>query len=295
MTDKLHIIFHTGAHCTDEDRLLKCLLRNKDTLSSQGIAVPGPGKYRTLLKETFKAMETAAPASGARDVLIDAILDDEIAHRMILSNEHFFGSQRVAVSNGMFYPEAPERIASLKHLFQQDDVEVFMAIRNPATFLPAVLQKAPPQRIAEMLGKFDPRQLRWSDLFLRILEIAPEVKLTVWCNEDLPLIWSELVRIMAGLDMEAKIAGNFDMLAEIMDKEGMQRFRAYLHQNPDLSVDQRRRVIMAFLDKYAMDEELVEEIDLPGWSETLVDQVTAAYEADIARIAGLPGIRFLAP
>ncbi|WP_417678882.1 hypothetical protein [Pseudodonghicola sp.] len=295
MTDKLQIIFHTGAHFTDEDRLLRCLLRNKETLSAQGIAVPGPGKYRTLLKETFKAMESAAASPGARDVLIDAILDDEVAQRMILSNEHFFGSQRVAVSDGMFYPEAPERIASLKHLFQQDDVEVFMAIRNPATFLPAVLQKAPPQRIAETLGQCDPRHLRWSDLFLRILEAAPDVKLTVWCNEDLPLIWGELVRTLAGLDMDAKIAGNFDMLSEIMDREGMQRFRAYLHQNPDLTIDQRRRVIMAFLDKYAMDEELVEEIDLPGWSETLVDEVTAAYEADIAHIASLSGLRFLAP
>ncbi|WP_229861837.1 hypothetical protein [Pseudodonghicola xiamenensis] len=295
MTDKLQIIFHTGAHCTDEDRLLKCLLRNKEDLAAQKISVPGPGKYRTLLKETIKAMETSAAAPGARDVLVDAILDDEIAERMILSNEHFFGSQRMALGDGMFYPDAPERIASLKHLFEQDNVEIFMAIRNPATFLPAVLQKAPAQRVTEILGQCDPRNLRWSDLFARITAAAPNVRLTVWCNEDLPLIWGELVRTMAGLDMGAKIAGNFDMLAEIMDKEGMQRFRVYLHQNPEMTIEQRRRVIMAFLDKYAMDEELIEEIDLPGWSEALVDAVTAAYEADIDVIANLPGVRFLAP
>ncbi|MGD9865049.1 MAG: hypothetical protein AB7S99_17745, partial [Pseudodonghicola sp.] len=136
MTDRLKIIFHTGAHCTDDDRLLKCLLRNKESFSEQGIAVPGPGKYRPLLKDTFKALETAAPAPGARDVLIDAILDEEIAQRVILSNEHFFGSQRYAVGDGMLYPDGPDRVVKLRQLFAQDDLEMFMAIRNPAAFLP---------------------------------------------------------------------------------------------------------------------------------------------------------------
>lgn len=294
MTDRLQIIFHTGAHCTDEDRLLKCLLRNKEGFSTQGIAVPGPGKYRPLLKETFQAMETAAPAEGARDVLIDAILDEEIAQRLILSNEHFFGSQRYAVGNGMLYPEGPERVAKLRTLFDGDDLEIFMAIRNPAAFLPAVLQKATPQRIAETLGHADPRSLRWSDLLERIRAAAPDVPLTIWCNEDLPLIWGELLRRVAGLDLEAKVSGSFDMLSEIMDREGMQRFRVYLHQHPGMTEDQRRRVMAAFLDKYAMEEELVEELDLPGWSDALVAEMTEIYEEDIARIATMPGVRFIA-
>ena len=295
MTDRLQIIFHTGAHSTDDDRLLKCLLRNKESFSSQGIAVPGPGKYRPLLKETFQAMETAPAAEGARDVLIDAILDEEIAQRLILSNEHFFGSQRYAVGNGELYPDAPDRVAMLRELFAQDDIEIFMAIRNPASFLPAVLEKATPARIAEILEQGDPRDLLWSDLLERIRAAAPDVPMTIWCNEDLPLIWGELLRRIAGLDMEAKVAGSFDMLAEIMDKEGMNRFRVYLHQTPGLSMEQQRRVMTAFLDKYAMEEELTEELDLPGWSDALVDEMTAIYEDDIARVAAMPGVHFLAP
>ncbi|MDK3017596.1 hypothetical protein [Pseudodonghicola flavimaris] len=294
MSDKLQIIFHAGAHCTDEDRLLKCLLRNKDDFSAQGIAVPGPGKYRTLLKETFQAMEHAAPAEGARDVLIDAILDEEIASRLVMSNAHFFGSQRYAVGDGQFYPDAPDRVAQLRQLFHQDGLEIFMAIRNPAAFLPAVLQKATPPRIAETLGQCDPRDLRWSDLFARLQAAVPDVPLTVWCNEDLPLIWGELLRTMVGLDMDAKLAGNFDMLAEIMDREGMQRFRGYLHQHPEMTEAQRRKVMLAFLDKYALDEEITEELDLPGWSQDLVEELTELYEDDIDRIAGMDGVRFLA-
>ncbi len=291
----MKIIFHTGAHCTDEDRLLKCLLRNKEEFSQRGIAVPGPGKYRPLLKETFQALDAGPPAPGARDVLIDAILDDEVAERLILSNEHFFGSQRFALDHGQLYPDGPDRVAKMRALFDADQIELFMAVRNPASFLPAVLQKATAQRLSETLGQIDPRSLLWSDLFQRIRAAVPDVKITVWCNEDLPLIWGEVVRRLAGLGLEERIAGGFDLLTEIMNKEGMQRFRVYLHQNPAMTEGQRRRVIGAFLDKYAIEDEIVEELDLPGWSDELVEQMTEIYEADIDHIADIPGVRMILP
>lgn len=291
----MKIVFHAGAHCTDDDRILKCLLRNREGFSQRGIAVPGPGKYRELLKDTFKALDSGPPSEGARDVLIDAMLDDEVAERMILSSEHFFGSARFALDQGQFYPDAPDRVAKLHELFDQDQIELYMAIRNPASFLPAVLQKAPDRRVSETLGQIDPRSLLWSDLFQRVRDVVPSVKITVWCNEDLPLIWGEVVRRLAGLPLDERIAGGFDLLSEIMSKEGMQRFRVYLHQNPEMTEVQRRRVIMAFLDKYAIEDEIVEELDLPGWNDALVEEMTAIYEADIDAIADIPGVRVILP
>lgn len=291
----MQLIFHTGAHCTDDDRLLKCLLRNKEELAQRGIAVPGPGTYRTLLKEASAAMETADPAPNARDVLIDAILDQEVADRVILSNEHFFGSQRFAFAGGQLYPDAADRLAKMRRLFHADGVALFMAIRNPATFLPAVMQNASGQRIREALDGVDPRGILWSDCLLRIRAAVPDVPMTIWCNEDTPVIWGEVVRALAGLSMDEKIAGGFDLLTEIMTKEGMQRFRAYLHDNPGLTEAQKRRVIVAFLDKYAIEEELVEELDLPGWTDALVDEMTEIYEQDIARIEAIPDIRVISP
>ncbi|MCA0869952.1 hypothetical protein LCL97_03875 [Seohaeicola saemankumensis] len=291
----MQVIVHTGAHATDEDRLLRCLLRNKETLSAQGVAVPGPSNYRFLLKSTFQAMEEATPAPDARDVLIDAILDDEVADRVILSNEHFFGSQRFALGETGLYPDGPQRITHLRQLFEFDQVEMFMAIRNPATFLPAVLQKAAPKRKTEILSAIDPLALRWSDTLLRIREAAPDVPLTVWCNEDLPLIWGQLIRELAGLEPSVKMAGTFDLLSEIMSKEGMQRFRVYLHENPTLTEMQRRRVIAAFLDKFAIDDELEEELDLPGWTEDLVDEMTEIYDEDVFRIQRIPGVQMISP
>jgi hypothetical protein len=58
---------------------MKCLQRNKDSFSKKGVAVPGSGKYRRLIKQTLKALKTTPAAEGARDVLLDAIMDEEDA------------------------------------------------------------------------------------------------------------------------------------------------------------------------------------------------------------------------
>ena len=291
----MQIIFHSGAHFTDDDRLMKCLLRNKDAFARRGISIPGPGKYRQLLRSTLQAMRGAAPDPDAREVLLDAILDDEAADRVVLSNAHFFGVANAAVRDGVLYPAAPERLASLRRLFPDDELELFMAIRNPATFLPLVQEKSPERTMSDILGGNDPRTLLWSDLILALRDAAPDVAITVWCNEDTPLIWGQIIRDMAGLPEGEKIIGAFDLLKTIMSTEGMKRFRAYLAAHTTMSEQQKRRVIAAFLDKFAMDDVIEEELDIPGWTETLVDDMTRIYDEDVAEIENMPGLRFVSP
>ncbi len=291
----MQVILHTGAHFTDEDRLIKCLLRNKDDFARQNIAVPGPGTYRSLLKSTMIALKGADPGPEARDVLLDAILDDNRADRMILSNAHFFGAPRAAMRQGMIYPMAPERIANMATLFHYDQVEMFMAMRNPATFLPLLFEQSPKDEIDSFLGGIDPRQVRWSETIEQIRTAAPNVALTLWCNEDSPLIWAQIIRDMAGLDHGTKIVGGFDLLSDIMSGEGMRRFRAYLKKHPVMSEMQKRRVIAAFLDKFALQEKLEEELDLPGWDEALIDELTEIYDEDVFRIQRIPGVTLIEP
>ncbi|WP_286193428.1 hypothetical protein [Tropicibacter sp. R16_0] len=291
----MQIIFHTGAHATDDERLLKCMLYNKEAFGKRGIAVPGPGKYRSLFKEAFAAMETAAPSEDARDVLIDAILDDEVADRLLLSNAHFFGSQRFVLDGDTLYPLADVRVRQLRELFKFDQLEIYMAIRNPATFVPAALSNAAPSRIREITSTINPLNLRWSEVFQRMRTAAPDVPITVWCNEDTPLLWGQIMREFAGLEHGTKMTGGFSLLSDIMSNEGMTRFRSYLHQHPELTEMQKRRVIAAFLDKYAIDDEVEEELDLPGWTTELVDELTDIYDEDVFAIQRIPGVTLIAP
>ncbi|WIY24315.1 hypothetical protein [Parasedimentitalea psychrophila] len=291
----MQVIVHTGAHATEEDRLLKSLLRNKQDFSKRGIAVPGPGKYRSLLKDCFSALKAGTAAADSRDVLWDAILDEENADRVVLSNPHFFGSQRSALQDNLLYPEAVQRMQYLQQLFPYDQIEIFMGLRNPAGFLPALLEKASPQRLRDVRKQTDPRQLRWSEMMQRMRQAVPDIAITVWCYEDMPLTWGQILRDMAGLEPNQALLGDLDLLATILSAEGMTRLRSYMGTHGEMSEMQKRRVYAAFLDKFALEDALEEELDLAGWTDELVADLTENYDEDIYHLQRIPGVTLIAP
>lgn len=272
---------------------MKCLLRNKGDFARRGVAVPGPSQYRRLMRDTLNALRGYHPSPEARDILMDEILDGEEPERLILSNANFFGAPRACVRNGVLYPAAGERLQKFAQLFPNDKIEMFMALRNPATFLPAVFDRSPKEEMGDFLGNVDPRKILWSTSLAHLRQAAPSVQFTVWCNEDAPLIWAQIIREMANLPSGEKITGGFDLLSGIMSREGMLRFRAYLKSHPVMTEQQKRRVIAAFLDKFALEEEIEEELDLPGWTETLVDEMTEVYDADMYNLQNMPGVRMI--
>ena len=54
-----------------------------------------------------------------------------------------------------------------------------------------------------------------------------------------------------------------------MSDEGMNRFLNYLRTHPPKSESQKRRVIAAFLDKYALYDKIEEVVDLPGMTDDM--------------------------
>ena len=158
-----------------------------------------------------------------------------------------------------------------------------------------MLEQTPKADIVSYLGGIDPRLVRWSDTIAAIREAAPRVTITVWCNEDAPLIWAQIIREMAGLEHGEKITGGFDLLSSIMTEEGMKRFRAYLKSHPTMVEVQKRRVIAAFLDKFAIEDEIEEELDVYGWTEDLIDEITDIYDEDVFRHPAHSGVTMITP
>lgn len=291
----MQVIFHCGAHGTEENRLLKALLRNKKHFESIGTAVPSPKQYRTLLKDRYAALQEGTQATEVRESLSKTILEGKQADRAVLSNAHFFGSQRQSLANNQFYPEAEDRVRAWQQLFPFDQIELFIALRNPATMVPDLIKRANPTRKKEVLQTLDPYQLRWSDLLTRLRQAAPDVPITIWCLEDMPMIWEQIIRDMAGADIQQDLSDGMSLLSAIMTREGMTRLEQYLEQHPDMTEIHKRRVIAAFLDKFADHEALEEEIDLPGWTEEMIDALTEIYEEDIDQVNRIPGVTLISP
>ena len=290
----MRIVYHLGAHFTDEERLLKCLLKNRDLLAAHRIVVPGPNRYRRLLRETAVELKGKAASHDTQALLLDQIMEEDEADRMILSWDSFLSLPAYVLKDSI-YPAAGDRVRAFSQIFPEIEAEFHLAIRNPATFLPVLFQKQQPKPYGEFLAGADPFDLRWSDVIERIRDANPDTPLTIWCDEDTPLIWPEVLRAVSGLPPEAVLEGEDDLLASLMSGEGMARLQSYLSGQNVTSVLQRRKIVSAFLDKFALPERITFEVDMPGWTEDTVAELTQLYDEDVARITGMGDITFLAP
>lgn len=290
----MRIVYHLGAHFTDEERLLKCLLKNRDVLAQHNIVVPGPKRYRALLRETAIALKGQAATRDSQALILEQIMEEDSADRLILSWDSFL-SLPPWVLKDTLYPAAGERVRAFSQIFPEIEAEFHLAIRNPATFLPALYERQQPKAYPDFLAGADPYDLRWSDVVERILDSNPDAPLTIWCDEDTPLIWPEVLQAVAGLPDGVRLEGEEDLLISLMSGEGMTRLRAYLESHPPATVLQRRKIVSAFLDKFALPERIDMQIEMPGWTDDMVADLTEAYEEDVARIAQMGEVTFLAP
>lgn len=290
----MRIVYHLGAHFTDEERLLKCLLKNREVLSQYGVVVPGPKRYRNLLRDTAIQLKGSAASRDTQALILDKIMEEDVADRMVMSWDSFLSLAPWAL-DGTLYPAAGDRVRAFSQIFPEIEAEFHLSIRNPATFLPALFEKLPNKTYEDFIGKTDIFDLHWSDVIERILAQNPGTPLTIWCDEDTPLIWPEVLRIVAGLPDDAALEGENDLLASLMSGEGMSRMQTYLQSHPPASVMQRRKVVSAFLDKFALPERIETTIEMPGWTNELVEELTTTYEQDVHRIANMPGVTFIAP
>jgi hypothetical protein len=290
----MQIVYHLGAHCTDEERLLRCLLKNRAILAEEGIIVPGPAKYRTLLRDTAMSLKGQPATPEAQDAVLEQIISETSVDRLILSWDNFLGYAQGALRRGI-YSSGAERMAAFCKIFPDAPAEFFIAIRNPATFVPAVFQKQHGRAYDEFMDGVEVETLRWSTLIAALRDANPQAEITVWCDEDTPLLWPEVLQAVSGHSDAITLADTDDLLASIMSADGMSRMAAYTATHPPQNEVQRRRVVSAFLDKFALPDQIDVTIEMDGWSEDLVARMTESYDLDVARIIAMDGVTFLSP
>jgi hypothetical protein len=290
----MKIVYHLGAHCTDDDRLLRCLLKNRARLSAAGVVVPGPARYRRLLRDTAVQLRGQRASVETQALVLDQIMDEAEAERLILSWDSFLSFPQWALQDGL-YPMAGERIRAFTQIFPEIAAEFCLSIRNPATFLPALFDKQKVKSLPEFLDGTDPMALRWSDVIARIRAENPGITLTIWCDEDTPLIWPDVLARVTGMPEGTVFDDQDELLEMLMSAEGFGHYQGYVVDQPPKSAAHRRRIVAAFLSKFARPDQLEMEIEMPGWTHDTVARLTEAYEADVATIAAIPGVRVILP
>ena len=291
----MQLVFHAGVHFTQAARLMGCLEANSDLLHARDVHVPKQAAYRQRFRELFGDMGASAALEHQAAAVLAAIMGEAQATRILLSNTHFFGVPRAALRRGVLYPKAAERMGYLSRLFHGHDVRLCLAIKNPALYLPECYEQSPYDTADGFMDDVDPRAIRWSETLAAIREAAPQVPITVWCNEDAPLIWPRIIREIAGLPPGTPVAGAFDLATAIMTDEGQHRFLSHIDDHPDLSEAQQMQVMIEHLEQFAREEAVEETISFGDWTADTIDELTALYDEDVAAIARIPGVEVIAP
>ncbi|MEE9388320.1 MAG: hypothetical protein V3U96_06890 [Paracoccaceae bacterium] len=295
MRTDIAIAYHLGAPHTDNEQLLWSLRKDAELLVQNGVAAPRPREYRRRLSDAVEKDINGEFSMEDREQLLSTLTNQQQVGRVYFSSSKFLGVQSWMFNNAAFYQNAGNRTKELRNLFPDNPCEFFLSIRNPATFVPEAYLGQNGKDYKGFIGDINIADIRWSTVIQRIQDANPDCPITVWCNEDTPIIWASVLREVAGLDANASLRGDLDIIRSIISPDGTTRLEQYLDERPALNEMQRRRVKAVFLEKFVVDDAVDVEIDLPGWTDETVAMMTETYEDDIGTISRTPGVNFISP
>lgn len=287
------IAFHIGAPNTDNGQLTWSLRKDAAQLLEQGVMIRRPGTYLKAVTDLLRKQEQEFVTGQEREALLAKLVKDNDVSRLILTSSSFLGAPGWMLSGGRLFRNAGRNSAALRGLFPENPCEFFLGLRDPATLAGPVFRSQSSRTWQQFAGGVDFLNLRWSEVIADIQTRNPGCPVTVWCNEETPVIWPNILGHVTGLSGSFRFSGELDITRGIISEAGYERLEDYLASRPGLSQDQRERVRELFLTYFCSEDAVEEEIDLPGWSQALVDHMGETYLADMELIRQMPGVTFV--
>lgn len=291
----MQVVIHAGAAFTDGGQLLESLLANKVALAQQGIAALTPHDCRQFVKIMSDSLAQGTPVQDAQASLGDVLPDAPGMERVVLSSEKFFGPRRAALQQGQIYPFGGNRTAYTAQLLPDCQTEIFVGLVNPGSFIPKILMSLHETQRQAILGSTDLSCLSWLSMIEDLHDMAPDVQLTLWANEDTPLIWGDIMRAMAGVPDEFALQEEYALLSSLLTETGKFQLLEHIRQEKLQDAQARRDRLAKIFEDHAQPEQIEEELDLPGWSAEIIGAFSELYQQDLATIQTMPNIRFLKP
>ncbi len=262
-------------------------------LAENGIMLRRPGEYRKLVRGMVRKLDGQPATQEEQETLLASIIRKQNVSRLIMSDASFLGVSARMLSGGELFQNAGRNAAAIRNLLPDYPVEFFLCIRNPATFLPEAFNTQTEKNFGGFFKKTNLPSLRWSNVILDIQRNNPDCKITVWCYEDLPIIWPTVLNELTGLDPQTSFKGGQDVIMRVLTSDGAKRLEGYIADHPTYNEAQHRRVRNVFFEKFADDNAVEDEIDLSGWSEDLIERLTELYDDDTELIEWMPGVDFI--
>ncbi|RPE67170.1 hypothetical protein EDD53_1574 [Pacificibacter maritimus] len=293
----MRITLHIGAHHTRTPRLVSAINAGKKAFARENIFAPGPASYRPIISKALSQLDGLPPIDEEEDAVLAEILGDKTdAEHLIMINEDWAGERALMFKGAQLYTNIGETVQRVAELFSKHELRISMAIRNPAFLINAAQTvKVPPISLKWFLKSNDPMDLSWQAPVDQVQKVLPNAKITMWCEEDTPLIWPRILRKIAGLPEDAPVRGALLAIEDALKPEGVARLRTFLRNHTLSTPQQYERSILAFLDKYADETVMSAACSVPGWTGQTVYDLSQNYEGDITALSKREGIDFILP
>jgi hypothetical protein len=280
---------HFGVPYFFGDQLIRTLRTSQEKYPEDDVFVPDPDSYRQVLgrKAAGELGGTLLPME--EEHLVKALKPE--VKNLILSFNALFGGPATLIKQGALYPMAVERLSSALKLFPNKDPRLTLTVANPGVMISSLISEghiktSSPEQAACM------RPL-WYDLVESLSEAFPDMPITIAPMEDSHVTWPILLHKIQDLPEDRGAAGSLAMAMNILTPHGREVLTESVNATPLTQIGQLIALIEMAVNTYCDPKCLEKEIDLPGWTQEVIDDFDVLYEQDIDCCADLDNVTVL--
>ena len=294
------IAYHIGGHGTVSYYLNKLFKLNRLTLEQMGVVTPIPSRYRQVEAHFFSAHRDAPFSEEDQELFFDMITDVDRFERLVLSYNAFLSNRQMAVTENGLYPSILLKMHFLRDLYFDFDIDIFFEIESLATFPFTLYEKIHDDKkaifnSAQFTNIFAAEStiFRWKEIIRRISVSLPKAKITVFCAEDVPIVWPSIVQKMTGSTSVFDFNGIYGLPLYHMKKSKRRPFLRSMKSMPPKSIDEYTDRIGSNLGDTMKVRDVSEQYYALGWGAKHIEYFNSVYEDDIEAIQRIPNVEVL--
>ncbi|MEQ8292056.1 MAG: hypothetical protein RIA08_07615 [Roseovarius sp.] len=285
------LVFLVGAHKTASSHLQQSLLDAAPALSARGVAILPPKLIRAdLTPVSALVRDGISPEIGQGAGAAFLSLHGGPAPTIVLMDENILGStdRKMLMRKTRLYPWAHHRLGRILALFPGHEIEIGLAIRSPASFLPSCwsesLHHGPFEPFRRFTKAVDPLALRWSALADRLHDAAPHARIIAWRYEDYPQVFPQVTTRLLGPNAAATVTPVDRIMRPGLSAEAAQWLGQQQAPDKDTVLAARKR--------------FPKQKNTPGldpWTAADHAAMASAYADDTATLAACPHVDLVTP
>lgn len=289
--NRRNLVILVGAHKTASSHLQHSLLGSQRALAEHGIAVIGPKTMRqdlTPMTRLIRDGMTPEVVQAAGHAFLDYHGGD--AETIVLMDENILGGteRKMLLRRARIYPNAPYRIKRLTKIFEGHNLQIGLATRNPASFLPSCwgesLRHGETGNFEDYVADFDPTLKIWTGLLQRVAKRTGDIPITLWRYEDYRTLGPALFTQLFKKDVTEAVTPEAEVRRPGLSQRAADWFQAQEKRNKATSREARR----------LFPKEGGEKAFSP-WSDEQIATLTESYERDIAKAQTIDSVALVRP